>query len=57
MSVILLPLRLLPPLKVFIALRAVPTQLLAVYAQVKALPVLASEHQPIAQIAAPAAGL
>ena len=50
------PLLLLPPLKVFDALRALPAQSLTVNANVESFPPLASEHQPTAQIAAPAAG-
>ena len=49
------PFRLLPPLEVVDALHALPAQLLAVYAQVDALPSLASEHKTAGQIAATAA--
>ena len=51
-----LRLRLLPVPEVFDALRAVPAQLLAVYAQVNALPAFAREHQTTAQITATTTG-
>jgi hypothetical protein len=46
----------LPFLKVVVTLRAVPAQLLAVYAQVELFPSWTSEHQAAEQIAATAAG-
>lgn len=59
MARVLIPLfllRLLPSLEVAVALRAVPAQLLAVYAQVQLFPSWTSEHHAAEQIAATAAG-
>src|SRR6187397_1400347 len=49
-------LRLLPPFEVFDAVHAVPAQLLAVNAQVKALPAFARKHQRLLRLPRPVSG-